>query len=301
MSMLYRPITLKVNRWVCIGCVSGVVFTKYQSSTVFHFSISVTGLGSPYGCALRFSRQVGVFGVTSLSVIIRGATGPPLSFGGPRPVSAATAGFTGSDPGPGTVIGAPLDAVVFTVICMTLVSDGAGVDTTEFGGLLFFISSVWPANPRKSQITSYRSAGVITSPFEPIGFTGSSPPSVPTMVIGTVALSFGVEIRRFTIRALQPFSTRNRYTAGSRVSFGQILPLTSITSPKYSPIHGPFVEAGATGYSSDPSALNCRSCTTIGSSYTPIGPGSSGLVPVSKESRIRYPPASPATTFIRVS
>ena len=147
---------------------------------------------------------------------------------------------------------------------MTCGSGGAGVDTGS-GGSVFCMSSVWPANPRKSQITSYRSAGVITSPFVPAGFTGSSPPSVPTMVIGT-AVPSGAEICRSTIRALQPFSTRNRYTAGSTVSFGQILPLTSITSPKYSPIHGPFADAGATGYSSDPSGLNCRSCTTITSS-----------------------------------
>ena len=192
---------------------------------------------------------------------------PPLSFGGPRATSASTARLRGSDPDPGTFIGAPVDAVCFTVICMTWPSGGAGVDTGS-GGSVFVMSSVWPANPRKSQITSYRSAGVITSPFDLAGFTGSSPPSVPTMVIGT-AVPSGAEICRSTIRALQPFSTRNRYTAGSTASFGQILPLTSITSPKYSPIHGPFVPFGpdgATGYSSDPSALNCRSCTTIGSS-----------------------------------
>ena len=128
------------------------------------------------------------------------------------------------------------------------------------------MSSVRPAKLRKSQITSYRSAGVITSPFEPAGFTGSSPPSVPMMTIGTAARPSAVEIRRSMIRALQPLSTRNRYTAGSTASFGQILPFTSITSPKYSPIQGPCIDAGATGYSSDPSGLNCRSWTTIGSS-----------------------------------
>ena len=102
------------------------------------------------------------------------------------------------------------------------------------------------------------------------------------MVIGTLVTPSGVEIPRFRIRALQPFSTRKRYSAGSSSRNGQTLPLTSIRSPKYSPIHGPFVDAGATGYSSDPSALSCRSCSTIGSSYWPSGPGSAGLSPVSK-------------------
>ncbi len=37
------------------------------------------------------------------------------------------------------------------------------------------------------------------------------------------------------------------------------------------PIHGPCVDAGATGCRSDPSGLNCRSCTTIGSSQAPSG------------------------------
>ena len=86
------------------------------------------------------------------------------------------------------------------------------------------------------------------------------------MTIGTAARPSAVEIRRSMIRALQPLSTRNRYTAGSTASLGQILPLTSITSPKYSPIQGPCIDAGPTGYSSDPSGLNCRSCTTNGSS-----------------------------------
>ena len=134
------------------------------------------------------------------------------------------------------------------------------------GGPAFVMSSVWPANRRKSQITSNRSAGAIISPCAPAGFTGSSPPSVPMMTVGTVALPSVVEIRRSRIRALQPLSTRNRYTAGCTVSFGQTLPLTSITSPKYSLIHGPCADVGATGYSSDPSGLNCRSCTTITSS-----------------------------------
>ena len=95
---------------MCIGWVSGVVFTKYQSSTLFQVSVSVTGWGSPYGCALRFSFQRGVSAATSFSVIIRAATDPPLSFGGPRLVSSVTFGLAGSDPGPGTLIGAPLDA-----------------------------------------------------------------------------------------------------------------------------------------------------------------------------------------------
>jgi hypothetical protein len=106
------------------------------------------------------------------------------------------------------------------------------------------------------------------------------------MYVGT-AWSLNLANRRLRIRALQPFNTWKRYTAGSTASVGQILPLTSITSPKYSPIHGPFVDAGAIGYSSDPSGLNRRSCTTSGSSYLPIGPGSNGLLPVSKESRSR--------------
>jgi hypothetical protein len=156
-------ITLNVTRWVCIGWVfigwvSGVVFTKYQSSTLFHLSVSVTGWGSPYGRALRFSFQRGVSAATSFSVIIRAATDPPLSSRGPRLVSSVTLRLADSDPGPGTLIGAPLDALCFTVICMTRISDGAGVDTGS-GGSMFVMSSLWPANRRKSQITSNRSAG----------------------------------------------------------------------------------------------------------------------------------------------
>jgi hypothetical protein len=39
------------------------------------------------------------------------------------------------------------------------------------------------------------------------------------------------------MRALQPLSTRNRSLRGSTFKNGHTLPLTSITSPKYSPIH----------------------------------------------------------------
>ena len=87
---------------MCIGWVSPVVFTKYQSSTLFHFSVSVNWLPSPYGCALRFSFQVGVCAPTSFSVIIRVPTFvfvPPLSLGGPRATSASTARLRGSDMG----------------------------------------------------------------------------------------------------------------------------------------------------------------------------------------------------------
>ena len=38
------------------------------------------------------------------------------------------------------------------------------------------------------------------------------------------------------IRALQPLRTRNRYSRGSTSRNGHTLPLTSMTSPKYSPI-----------------------------------------------------------------
>ena len=162
---------------MCIGWVPGVVFTKYQSSTLFHFSVSVTGRGSPYGRALRFSFQRGVSAPTSFSVIIRAATASPLSFGGPRLVSSVTFGLTGSDPGPGTLIGAPLDALCLTVICMTRISGGAGVDTGP-GGVVFVMSSVRPANRRKSQITSYRSAGDITRPFALAGLWSAYRPGL---------------------------------------------------------------------------------------------------------------------------
>ena len=42
---------------------------------------------------------------------------------------------------------------------------------------------------------------------------------------------------RLRIRALQPFRIRNRYIRGSTFRNGHTLPLTSMTSPKYSPIH----------------------------------------------------------------
>ena len=41
---------------------------------------------------------------------------------------------------------------------------------------------------------------------------------------------------RLMIRALQPLRKRNRYSRGSTSRYGQTLPLTSMVSPKYSPI-----------------------------------------------------------------
>ena len=189
---------------------------------------------------MRFSLQLGVSVPNSLRVIILPATEPPLSLGGPRSTSAFRSLFGGSEPGPGTLVGAPLEAVCLTRIRITCVRDGAGV-TTGPGGLPFFRNTVLPAKPRKSQITSKRSAGAITSLSAGAGLFGRSPPSAPMMYIGT-PLMF-----RFRILALQPFSTRNRYTAGSTTRSGQILPLTSITSPKYSPIHGPPLSGSSTG------------------------------------------------------
>ena len=102
------------------------------------------------------------------------------------------------------------------------------------------------------------------------------------------------------IRALQPFSTRKRYIRGSTSRYGHTLPLTSMWSPKYSPIQ---VTPGMslTGYRNFPSARNWRSWMTSGISYAPPGiPIGLGSVPVSWESRIRYPAARPANTFSRV-
>ena len=83
------------------------------------------------------------------------------------------------------------------------------------------------------------------------------------------------------IRALQPFSTRNRYIRGSTSRYGQTLPLTSMRSPKYSPIQ---VTPGMvlTGYRNLPSGRNSRSWMTSGISYAPPGtPIGFGSVPVS--------------------
>jgi len=68
---------------------------------------------------------------------------------------------------------------------------------------------------------------------------------------------------RLMIRALHPFSSRNRYSCGSTSRYGQTFPLTSIVSPKYSPIQ---VTPGMslTGYRKVPSALNWRSWMTSG-------------------------------------
>src|SRR5262249_10329585 len=116
-----------------------------QSSTLFHVSTSVTALGPSYGPALRFSLQAGVPAPTSFRVIIRpGTFVPPLSSGAPRAVSAATSSLTRgslSDPAGGTL---PLGVPELTTNLITVVSDGAGVDT-GLGGLLFFMNSVWPA------------------------------------------------------------------------------------------------------------------------------------------------------------
>ena len=56
------------------------------------------------------------------------------------------------------------------------------------------------------------------------------PPSAPICHIGA-----GPKFR-FSIRALQPLSTRKRYSRGWTFRNGQTMPLTSMTSPKYSPI-----------------------------------------------------------------
>jgi len=86
------------------------------------------------------------------------------------------------------------------------------------------------------------------------------------------------------IRALAPLRTRNRYSRGSTSRYGHTLPLTSITSPKYSPIQ---VTPGMslTGYRKVPSWLNWRSWMTSGISYLPPGsPAGFGSAPVSWES-----------------
>ena len=64
-----------------------------------------------------------------------------------------------------------------------------------------------------------------------------------------------LSIRRF---ATEPLRIRKRYMRGSTVRNGQTLPLTSMTSPKYSPIQ---VTPGMSlvGYRNVPSVLNCLS------------------------------------------
>ena len=111
---------------------------------------------------------------------------------------------------------------------MTVGSGGAGVDTGAAGVVLRTMSER-PSKPRKSTITSARSAGVSTSRFIRTG-RSHRPPSAPICHIGAPPRS------RLMMRALQPLSTRNRYSRGSTSRYGQTLPLTSMWSPKYSPI-----------------------------------------------------------------
>ena len=101
--------------------------------------------------------------------------------------------------------------------------------TPACGGLWFFIISVLPANLVKSTSTSARSAGASTICFTGTG-TSNMPPSAP------ICQRLGPPMSRLRIRALQPFRIRNRYIRGSTSRNGQTLPLTSIVSPKYSPI-----------------------------------------------------------------
>jgi hypothetical protein len=112
---------------------------------------------------------------------------------------------------------------------MTDGSEGAGVDTGA-GGLWFFMTKVSPANLVKSTSTSARSAGASTRCFTGTGLS-NRPPSAP------ICHKFGPPMSRLMIRALHPFRMRNRYIRGSTSRTGQTLPLTSIVSPKYSPIH----------------------------------------------------------------
>ncbi len=88
---------------------------------------------------------------------------------------------------------------------------------------------VCPASPRKSTIRSARSADVRTIWSSATG-RSHMPPSAPICQMPAPA------IPRLMIRALQPFRMRSRYSRGSTSRYGQTLPLTSMVSPKYSPI-----------------------------------------------------------------
>jgi hypothetical protein len=81
----------------------------------------------------------------------------------------------------------------------------------------------------KSTSTSARSAGASTSCVTGTG-RSHMPPSAPICHIRAPPMS------RLRMRASQPFRIRSRYMRGSTSRNGQTLPLTSITSPKYSPI-----------------------------------------------------------------
>ena len=128
----------------------------------------------------------------------------------------------------GIVVGPGWVTVVPTRICITCSSKGAGFDT-GFCGLWFFITSVAPANLLKSTRMSARSAGASTICFTATG-ASNRPPSAP------ICHTAGPPRSRPRIRALQPLRIRKRYMRGSTSRNGQTLPLTSMTSPKYSPI-----------------------------------------------------------------
>jgi len=155
------------------------------------------------------------------------------------------------------VVGPGWVTVVPTRSCITWLSDGAGV-TTGFGGELFFMTSVWPGERRKSTSTSARSAGASTSRVTGTG-RSHKPPSAPICHIRTPPRP------RLRIRALQPLRIRKRYSRGSTFRNGHTLPLTSMTSPKYSPIQV-TPSMSLVGYSSVPSELNWRSWMTSGTS-----------------------------------
>ena len=136
--------------------------------------------------------------------------------------AARPGSLAGMPRGPGRVTFLP------TRNCITAGSGGAGVETGSAGTLLTRFSAL-PARPVKSTMTSARSAGPSTScpirtgrshicPSAAICHTGARPKS------------------RLMIRALAPLRMRNRYSRGSTPRYGHTLPLTSITSPKYSPI-----------------------------------------------------------------
>src|SRR6266545_766266 len=106
----------------------------------------------------------------------------------------------------------------------------------ESGATLVRMSRVPTARPEKSTTTSNRSAGPRRRKLLLTGAPVLKPPSVP-MMLNCTATGFSVlELANWTCsqRESEALSTRKRYLRGSTLSFGQVLPFTTMTLPKNS-------------------------------------------------------------------
>ena len=205
------PTTWNVNRWTCMGCVSPVRLMKYQSSTVPTRGLSVAGRrrSRPRSGSAPSHR---CRPCTSFSVMKRRAWGGagslparPEQLGDGRGVADRRA----------------------TRICITGASGGAGVETGRWAWLL-------------TTIVSPRQGAEVDEDVGTLGRCQHEPAhayrSIPQPTLGAdlphprARQAQRQDARVAAVQEPQPVQPR------LHVKCGHTLPLTSMTSPKYSPI-----------------------------------------------------------------